>query len=57
MTGPDALRFARSSDDAFNHYSLLATVEDGWHLGCLANICDRKSVRPMRDLVGPVDGW
>jgi hypothetical protein len=57
MTGPDALRFARSSDDAFNHYSLLATVEDSWHLGCLANTCDRKSVRPMRDLVGPVDGW
>jgi phosphatidylinositol-3-phosphatase len=53
----NALRFARSSGDAFNHYSMLATVEDSWNLGCLANTCDRKSVRPMRDLVGPVGGW
>jgi phospholipase C len=48
------LRFARSSDDAANHYSMMATIEDSWHLGCLANTCDRDSVRPMRDLVGPV---
>ena len=52
----NALRFARSSDDALNHYSMLATVEDSWHLGCLANTCDRDSVRPMRDLVDPADG-
>ncbi len=51
------LRFARSSDDAFNHYSMMATIEDNWHLGCLANTCDRQSVRPMRDLVGPVGGF
>lgn len=52
-----ALRFARSSDDPYNHYSMLATIEDSWHLGCLSNTCDRKSVRPMRDLTGPVGGW
>jgi len=51
------LRFARSSDDAANHYSMMATIEDNWHLGCLANTCDRDSVRPMRDLVGPVGGF
>jgi len=51
------LRFARSSGDAANHYSMLATIEDNWHLGCLANTCDRNSVRPMRDLVGPVGGF
>jgi len=51
------LRFARSSGDAFNHYSMMATIEDNWRLGCLANTCDRSSVRPMRDLVGPVGGF
>jgi phospholipase C len=51
------LRFARSSGDAANHYSMLATIEDNWHLGCLTNTCDRQSVRPMRDLVGPVGGF
>jgi len=51
------LRFERSSGDAFNHYSMMATIEDNWRLGCLANTCDRSSVRPMRDLVGPVGGF
>src|ERR1700739_3332008 len=50
-------RFARSSGDAFNHYSMMATIEDNWHLGCLANTCDRKSVGPMGELVGPVGGF
>jgi hypothetical protein len=36
-------RFARSSDDAFNHYSMLATIEDNWDLGCLANTCDTRN--------------
>jgi hypothetical protein len=40
-----------------NHYSMLATIEDSWHLGCLVNTCDRDSVQPMRELVGPVGGW
>ena len=38
---------------AFNHYSMLATIEDGWHLGCLAFTCDTANVQPMGDLVGP----
>jgi hypothetical protein len=35
----------------------MATIEDGWNLGCLANTCDRRNVRPMTDLVGFVGGW
>ena len=27
------LRFARSSGDPANHYSMMATIEDNWHLG------------------------
>jgi phosphatidylinositol-3-phosphatase len=44
---------ARTSDVAYNHYSMLATIEDGWDLGCLANTCDTANVTPMADLVGP----
>jgi phospholipase C len=44
---------ARSSGTAYNHYSMLATIEDGWQLGCLANTCDTANVPPMSDLVGP----
>lgn len=43
----------RSSDVAYNHYSLLATIQDGWKLGCLANTCDTADVPRMTDLVGP----
>src|SRR5467141_312368 len=42
---------ARTSDDAANHYSMLATIEDSWHLGCLGFTCDRDNVKPMTDLV------
>jgi phosphatidylinositol-3-phosphatase len=42
-----------TSDVAFNHYSMLATIQDGWHLGCLAFTCDTANVQPMSDLVGP----
>ena len=38
---------------ALNHYSMLATIEGGWNLGCLAFTCDTASVQPMSDLVGP----
>jgi hypothetical protein len=31
---------ARTSDRAFNHYSLLATIEHLWHLDCLGEACD-----------------
>lgn len=44
---------ARRSDDPYNHYSILATIEDGWKLGCLAFTCDTQNVEPMSDLVGP----
>jgi len=32
---------------------MLATIQDGWHLGCLAFTCDTANVQPMSDLVGP----
>jgi hypothetical protein len=35
----------------YNHYSLLRTIEDSWHLGCLANTCDKQNVPAMNDLV------
>ncbi len=44
---------ARTSGVAYNHYSMLATIEDGWQLGCLAFTCDTANVPPMSDLVGP----
>jgi phospholipase C len=44
---------ARTSSAAYNHYSMLATIEDGWKLGCLAFTCDTTNVQPMSDLVGP----
>jgi hypothetical protein len=39
------------SGDAFNHFSMLATIQDAWRLGCLGFTCDTKNVRPMTDLV------
>ncbi|HYK84312.1 MAG TPA: alkaline phosphatase family protein [Ktedonobacteraceae bacterium] len=44
---------ARTSSVAYNHYSILATIEDGWKLGCLNFTCDTVNVPPMSDLVGP----
>ena len=44
---------ARTSDVPYNHYSMLATIEDGWKLGCLAFTCDTANVPRMKDLVGP----
>ncbi len=43
----------RTSNVAYNHYSLLATIQGGWKLGCLAFTCDTANVQPMSDLVGP----
>ncbi len=43
----------RTSNIAYNHYSMLATIQDGWKLGCLAFTCDTTNVPPMSDLVGP----
>jgi phospholipase C len=44
---------SRTSNVAYNHQSMLATIEDGWQLGCLAFTCDTANVPPMSDLVGP----
>jgi len=46
-----AIHDPRTSDDAFNHFSMLATIQDGWHLGCLGFTCDKKNVKPMDELV------
>jgi phospholipase C len=42
---------AQISHVAYNHYSMLATIEDGWQLGCLGFTCDTANVPPMSDLV------
>jgi hypothetical protein len=42
----------RRSGVAFNHYSMLATVQRAWHLDCLAFTCDSPTVRPMISLTG-----
>jgi hypothetical protein len=42
---------ARTSNVAYNHYSMLATIENGWQLGCLGFTCDTANVPPMSDLV------
>jgi len=41
----------RTSNEAFNHYSMLATIQQAWRLGCLGNTCDRENVEPMSDLL------
>ena len=43
---------ARTSSVAYNHYSMLSTIEGGWQLGCLAFTCDTANVPQMSDLVG-----
>jgi len=44
---------ARTSNVSYNHYSMLRTIQDGWHLGCLGFTCDTAHVPAMSDLVGP----
>jgi phospholipase C len=44
---------SRTSNVAYNHYSMLATIEGGWKLGCLGFTCDTANVPTMSDLVGP----
>ena len=41
----------RTPSVAYNHYSMLATIEDAWQLGCLGFTCDTANVSPMSDLV------
>ena len=42
---------ARTSSVAYNHYSMLSTIEGSWNLGCLGFTCDTTNVTPMTDLV------
>jgi hypothetical protein len=42
---------ARTSSVAYNHYSMLSTIEGAWKLGCLQFTCDTANVKPMTDLV------
>jgi len=44
---------ALTSDVAYNHYSMLRTIEDGWKLGCLGFTCDTANVPTMSALTGP----
>lgn len=44
---------SRQSSVAYNHYSMLRTIEDGWRLGCVGFTCDTANVPAMTDLVGP----
>lgn len=43
---------AVTSDVAFNHYSVLRTIQEGWKLGCLEFTCDA-NVPAMGALTGP----
>jgi hypothetical protein len=41
------------SNTPYNHYSLLTTIEQNWHLGYLGHAGDTAGgVRPMNDLLG-----
>ena len=44
---------AHTSAKLYDHYSMLATIQQSWRLGCLGNTCDRAHVKPMRALAGP----
>jgi hypothetical protein len=44
---------ARTSNVAYNHYSVLRTIQSAWDLGCLGFTCDKANVHVMSDLVGP----
>jgi len=44
--GPRGLTYTTPS----NHYSMLATLQDMWHLGCLQNTCDTTNVVPTNRL-------
>ncbi len=41
-----------TSTTPYNHYSVLATIEQLWGLGCLANTCDAQGITAMTALFG-----
>jgi hypothetical protein len=45
--GSDA---ARKIQEPYNHYNLLRTIEDAWHIGCLGASCKGDSGKPIADL-------
>ena len=45
----------RTSNDSFNHYSLLRTIQENWRLDCLGFTCDKANVPTMSDLLGHND--
>jgi hypothetical protein len=47
----NSLPSPRTSNTPFNHISMLATIQDIFHLGCLGFTCDTKNVKPMFDLI------
>jgi phospholipase C len=44
-----------TDDTAFNHYSLLASIQKAFGLGCLNNTCDTTNVKPMTKLFATDD--
>jgi hypothetical protein len=42
---------SRTSSVPSNHYALLATIQQGWGLGCLAYTCDTANVHPLTALL------
>jgi len=47
--GPHAVQYGGPA----NHYSLLQTVQDAFHLGCLRYTCDTANVKPLTPLFVP----
>ena len=47
----NSLPSPRTSNTSYNHFSMLATIQDVFHLGCLAFTCDKENVPPMFDLI------
>jgi phospholipase C len=47
----NSLPSPRTSDTPFNHISMLATIQDIFHLGCLGFTCDTTNVKPMFSLI------
>jgi hypothetical protein len=52
ITISQAVSGTRSSTVAYNHYSLLTTIQQSWDLGCLEATCNTAQVHSLTDLVG-----
>jgi phosphatidylinositol-3-phosphatase len=47
---PDQDNDGFADSTPYNHYSLMATIEDAYGLGCAQNTCDSANVKPMTPL-------